>query len=284
MRPHKFVSAAAIFIFLSLPVHGLADRATELAEKAPFIQRERCEGVENFRQCHLEYEAGCSTSPNPRYDAYLNFLKNQLPEPTLKPMRFLSKEDFRGLDKRTPADLRKGNHGTHAKALAKLGDGTIYAVIGYMYYATVTKSPETTNYQLTGEDNSDFHIGIGFDPELAKKLSAKKKLKDDEMDELKKKSVVVEMTPHYRDRYQKTWTFGRVRAQAGKQVKVIGQLMVDNEHIDKKDNCAHSEAEDTCWRLSAWELHPVIEFFVCFQEKATCVGNSANCKKIHELL
>jgi hypothetical protein len=50
----------------------------------------------------------------------------------------------------------------------------------------------------------------------------------------------------------------------GRQVKVVGQLLVDNEHNRDSDNCARSGADKTkCWRASIWELHPVTNFLVC---------------------
>src|SRR5713226_4660579 len=69
-----------------------------------------CEGVADFHDCHSRYETGCSNSGN--YDAYLNFLKNQLisPPPATTSLQFLSQADFQNLDQAVPPDLKKTNH------------------------------------------------------------------------------------------------------------------------------------------------------------------------------
>ena len=59
-----------------------ADRAHDLATQAGNAQRRTCQNVTSLSTCHSQYPTGCSNSPNPQYDAYLNFLKNQTPAPT----------------------------------------------------------------------------------------------------------------------------------------------------------------------------------------------------------
>ena len=83
-------------------------------------------------------------------------------------------------------------------------------------------------------------------------------------------SVVVEMTPHYRADYAPDWTLDALKAVVGKQVRVAGQLMADNEHYVPKDDCGLPGHESTCWRASIWELHPVTSFQWC---------NVADCTK-----
>ena len=66
----------------------------------------------------------------------------------------------------------------------------------------------------------------------------------------------------------------RLNRQRGKQVKVVGQLMLDNPHVNTTDDCAFFEDPGgSCWRASAWEIHPVIQFFVCKPNKA-CTKSS----------
>jgi hypothetical protein len=58
---------------------------------------------------------------------------------------------------------------------------------------------------------------------------------------------------------------------------------VDNEHLKASDNCVHPEADTTkCWRASAWELHPVIQFYVC-PIGATCAQDSPDWTKLEDL-
>ena len=58
---------------------------------------------------------------------------------------------------------------------------------------------------------------------------------------------------------------------AGRQVRVVGQLTVDNEHNVPAQNCAMSSPDmQTCWRASAWEVHPVMSFSVCKSDSQPC--------------
>src|SRR5206468_1819291 len=54
----------------------------------------------------------------------------------------------------------------HAGQLADLGEGNLYELIGYLYYA-MPGGNETCNCKLAKLPDKDFHIGIGFDPQLA---------------------------------------------------------------------------------------------------------------------
>ena len=278
-------SSLLILVFASTP--ALADRAHDLAQKAQEIRPEGCKSVGTSKACHANYPAGCSKGSNPSYDAYLNFLKNQLPEPELSAqvVRVLRAQEFEALEGKTPDALSARNHADHAEALADLGEGNIYAVIGYLYYAKVSpdvgaKTGETSNCQLIGEKNSDYHIGVGFDPDLAEKLrqgvKVGRKL-------LQQTSVIVEMTPHYRARYHPIWNIQHVVRVVGRQVKVIGQLMLDNEHVIPAQNCGHTRANQrTCWRKSAWEIHPVIEFHVCAAE-TPCSADSSDWRPLAQI-
>ncbi len=282
------IRAGLVLVIVGLAVSPVAaDRAEDLAKKAKKVQPERCEGVASFKDCHANYRTGCSKATNPQYDAYLNFLKNQLPKPALagEVAGVLGEHDFEQLEAQTPDTLGRGGHADHAEELAALGEGNIYAVVGYLYYAEVSPRPsakqgETTNCQLTGEKNSDYHLGIGFDPAVATKLRqglvVSRKV-------LQQTSIIVEMTPHFRVRYQPKWTIKQVGKAVGRQVKAIGQLMIDNEHIVPSQNCGHPEADlAKCWRKSAWEIHPVTEFYVCMAD-TPCEADSVDWKPLAEL-
>src|SRR5437667_899304 len=66
-----------------------ADRAHDLAAQAGGTQRRTCQNVTGLSTCHPQYPTGCSNSPNPQYDAYLNFLKNQMPAPNSSISRYI---------------------------------------------------------------------------------------------------------------------------------------------------------------------------------------------------
>jgi hypothetical protein len=112
---------------------------------------------------------------------------------------------------------------------------------------------------------SDYHIGIGFDAQLAQTAPSAPS-DGPEHQTLERNSIIVEMTPHYRARYHPNWTFDLLMSLRGKQVKVVGQLILDNDHAQQSDICStppDSSDAAKCWRESPWELHPVTEFYVC---------------------
>jgi hypothetical protein len=281
MRETRMLALALAFLFLLVPVSASADRATDLAKKATTVQRETCEDVSSVDVCHENFPTGCTKSLKPRYDAFLNYLKNQVPKPTSKPLKILTRQNFKALDDDTPDGLKKGNNAEHADALAKMGQGNIYGVIGYLYLVQVTGA-ESTNCQLSGrtDQQTDYHIHVGFDAATAKKIRDGDAV---EQLSLQQTSIVVEMTPHYREWRQPTWTNTLLEKFLGHQVKVVGQLLMDNEHVNANDNCADPLAVmSKCWRASAWELHPVTEFYVC-PTPTPCAATSPKWKRLADM-
>src|SRR5437016_1452115 len=103
--------------------------------------------------------------------------------------------DYSDLEKRTPKELGKSNHLDLKDQLAAMGEGRPHAVIGYLYYAK-QEGAESSNCELTSPDDTDYHIGIGFDKTLTKAQAVK----------ATKTAVVVEMTPQYRANLAPDWT------------------------------------------------------------------------------
>ena len=235
----------------------------------------KCGEVADFRQCHSDYPSGCSLSAG--YDGYLNVLKNQdvPPPPPSNAVRYLtSLQDYRALEAGTPTDLSKANHSQFKDPLAKLGEGQIFGIVGYLYYAKES-GKESSNCELGDHDAVDYHIGIGFDPKLAP--PGKPKGKD--LKNLEQNSVIVEMTPHYRFNYHPDWDMDAVMSAMGKQVRVVGQLIIDSEHNNAAQNCGFNNPNlATCWRASSWELHPVMQFQVC--SSGTCTATSGDWVEI----
>jgi len=87
------------------------------------------------------------------------------------------------------------------------------------------------------------------------------------------------MTPHYRFQYgNNIWTLENLAKAQGRQVRVIGQLIIDNEHNQPSENCATAQTaaeKQSCWRLSVWELHPVEHFQVCAKSTNDCTADDA---------
>ncbi len=259
-----------------------ADRAHDLAAQAGAAQRRTCENVTTLAACHPSHPTGCSHSASPQYDAYLNFLKNQVPAPDTGISRYITRSRITSLDTHTPSDTTSRNHATLATTLADLGEGNIVALIGYLYFVQNTGA-ETTNCQLDGDGETDFHIGVGFNRAIAQGLQDGHTPDDVEMRRLQQTSIVVEMTPHYRAQHRPQWTDTLLRRFVGRQVKVVGQLMLDNEHARPRDNCAAPDADtDRCWRATAWEIHPVTRFYVC-TTAAACSRNSSAWRPVEEL-
>lgn len=239
--------------------------------------------IGDFHACHSEYPTGCTKAG--KYDAALNLLKNRLVPPSTPAVRFLSQSDIADLESRLPKNLAKDNHGAVIDALSALGDGHVFGVNGYLYYAKRGGATESSNCQLGDIDAIDFHIGIGFDPALAAKLLKKKTgagtLTDNDHATMNETSMIVEMTPHYRFQYKPDWNLSALESMVGHQVKVTGQLLVDNEHFDSKDDCALGK-NDGCWRATVWELHPVTQFQVCNSD-TPCSDNSPNWIDVGEV-
>ncbi|HYL77152.1 MAG TPA: patatin-like phospholipase family protein [Bryobacteraceae bacterium] len=236
----------------------------QIVELKPTAAVECAGDVTNSRECHTNYPAGCS--PTGIHDGFLNTLKNQRPARDSKPVRsFTGLADFQDLESHTPKTLVSDNHSTHKEDLAKLGEAQEYGVIGYLYYAN-RQGAESTNCMLTGPDDTDFHIGIGFD----KNVAAAATPNGAPTATMKATSIIVEMTPHYRAEFAPGWTLDALKAVLGKQVRVVGQLMADNEHNVPRDDCGLPDHGSTCSRASIWELHPVTSFQWC---------NAADCNK-----
>jgi len=255
------------------------DRAHDLASKAASQRPARCptSGM-TLQKCHDQFPDGCSNSARPSYDAYLDFLKDQNPGPTAASTKDLTATDFPGLESQLPKTLKTTNHATLANRFANLGEGNIHTVIAYLYFAedtsqgtaTMPANSETCNCRLEAANTFDYHLGLGFDPALAKSARSHPKSGDAAFTALEKDSVVAEMTPYTR---HPKWTFDRVNALQGQQVKVVGQLMVDNIHFNKNDDCHFSPAQDSCWRSTVWEIHPITQFYVC-KASGGCTASS----------
>src|SRR2546430_8698504 len=69
--------------------------------------------------------------------------------------------------------------------------------------------------------------------------------------------------------------FARINSLQGQQVKVVGQVMIDNTHLNTNDDCGFVGAKASCWRSTVWEVHPVTQFYVCnLKNNQVCDKNS----------
>lgn len=261
------------------------DRAHQLASEAAKQKPATCPKPNNLtlQQCHAQFPDGCSAARILTYDAYLDFLKGQDPDPSLAPTKVLTGADFQKLESAVPVGrkakgkvkakkgLTSSNHASFANQFAAVGEGNIYSVIAYLYFVADTHVgtschpgvSETTNCKNTAPDSADYHIGLGFNSTLAQSAGTHPQPCTPEFSALEKDSFVAEMTPFPRHSRHPNWSIASVSANLGKQVKVVGQLMVDNDHFQAKDDCHLTPKNSACWRSTVWEIHPVTKFYVC---------------------
>jgi len=291
-HPAKVTHAASTVKRLKDP-----NSASRTASEIDSLQPETCaDNLQTVDDCHDNYKAGCTHSPNPRYDAYLDYLKNSMPDPASSPadLNHSNPIDAAFLtdhENNTPDTLTAYNHAQHAADLADMGEGQVVSVVGTLYYA-IHGGAESVNCQLSGDESLvDFHIGIGFSDfplgagvldQLRSGKDFRSVLQSADQLTLEQNSFVVEMTPYYREQFKSGWTLSKVQGVTGRQVRVNGQLMIDNFHHKSSDDCGLADANpDKCWRLSVWELHPVTSFQVCNADH--CDANSTNWVNLEEM-
>jgi hypothetical protein len=104
---------------------------------------------------------------------------------------------------------------------------------------------ESVNCRLTDQPSRDIHIPIVAN------------VGDDECS-----GVVVEMIPQGRPEHP-GWTKENIWKiqKEGRPVLFVGPLFYDSEHLKNAD-CAHLR-QGQPKRMSLWEVHPVVEFYVC---------------------
>jgi hypothetical protein len=196
-------------------------------------------------------------------------MKNQISFGSMAPSQLVAKGTITSIDQLNQLEaklkgigLNQKNHASLSGQLAGFDEGSVYSVVGYLY-AVEPEGAESSNCQLAKDppdfQDVDYHIFVGFDPDVAANLRKGHAITAAQ----KHQSMVVEMTPHYREAFHPEWTVDAVKAVIGQQVKVLGQLMVDNEHFVAGQDCGVDPSNVRCWRASVWELHPVIEFQSC---------------------
>jgi hypothetical protein len=233
--------------------------------------------IADFRDCHEKYPTGC-TKNGSAYDPFLNELKNQVTWGAMNTASIQPKEVITTIDRLNQLELQiqkigleKGNHAAVSDKLKDIGEGSVFGVVGYLY-AVEPEGAESSNCQLAKDppdyQDVDYHIFIGFDPAVGKKLQEGHAITSAE----KHQSMVVEMTPHYREAFHTEWSVKALKDVIGQQVRVLGQLMVDNEHFVPGQDCGIDPSKEKCWRASVWELHPVVDFRVC--DAGSCSATS----------
>lgn len=113
----------------------------------------------------------------------------------------------------------------------------------------------------------DFHI-----PVTSKPITASNGLTECE-------GVVVEMIPQHRADHP-SWTLPTLKDVAAQKqlVMFVGPLFYDSEHVPNAD-CRHLIPGQPK-RASLWEVHPVVEVYVCTNGTSCRVGSRAGWKRL----
>src|SRR5205807_4087296 len=94
-----FIRLIALILLLGIPDCLYADRAHDLAKVAS--KQKAVTGCNpaslTTQMCHAQFPTGCTDSAH-KYDAYLNFLKNQVPGAALASTAFLNGTDFKSFE------------------------------------------------------------------------------------------------------------------------------------------------------------------------------------------
>src|SRR5712691_167204 len=111
------------FLLVAVTIPARADRAHDLASQASSQATASCGDISALADCHPAKPTGCSHAANPRYDPYLNFLKNQEPTRDLGPNRTLDNNDFISIEDKIPTGIGGPHHAQFANQLADLDNG-----------------------------------------------------------------------------------------------------------------------------------------------------------------
>jgi hypothetical protein len=270
---------SAVALLSCFAIAQTTNTPQQLADQALQQTTRVCQNVQSSQQCHQKYASGCAATVASGYDPYLNFFKNQLAPSTSQPTDTVDPAKLQDLETKTPAALTSGNHRDFSKQFVALNEGEIVRAIGYLYYAELT-SKESTNCERSGPNDSDYHMGIGFDAGRVAEAKASPAKGTTQFHDLQANSMIAEMTPYYRAQFEPQWTLTKLQAAYGMQVMVVGQLTADNDHHLASEDCGMSGATSACWRLSIWEIHPVTSFSVCTASGGCADANSTGWTKL----
>jgi hypothetical protein len=196
------------------------------------------------------------STPVPGSDeAMRNERKRTVPTAVTASARLLTLDDFKSLqaqvDKLFPGMERPeftGNRNALKNLTLDSGaisEGDLVRVVGFLTVARA-EGPESVNCESTTV--IDFHINVG-PTKTATEFQG----------------VVVEIIPQHRPAgLQTKHALEQALARVVKEtlnVMVVGQLMLDNEHV-VNDDPAHPKG-DNPKRISVWEIHPITTLLVC---------------------
>lgn len=184
-----------------------------------------------------------------RGDSALSELKNREDTPAVGDVEKSTIPKVVGLKSPSKRDLKAD------RSALKGIEGKAVSVTGFLVHSKASGA-EACNCFLPGSPNNDFHLTLSPI--------------NGEYDAVKKKSLVLEMSPRQRPQ---GWTTAKLSALSRRKtfVRVTGWLLYDSEHAG---------AVASLPRATAWEIHPVRKFEVC--TKSTLCGDSDSAWKLLE--
>lgn len=127
-------------------------------------------------------------------------------------------------------------------------DSKAAEITAYVYRVIPGGRSETTNCRKTDPAHRDSHI------ELVLSLSDTEPVR----------RVIAEVTPRWRQAVladQVDWSTATLQQSIqGKQVKIRGWMLFDSEHKSQAENT--NRGNESNWRATAWEIHPVSSIVV----------------------
>jgi hypothetical protein len=281
-NPGLVMAAAAVPVLLTMSAHNAGSKTSSIVTPTEITVASCTADISDIQECHDNFNTGCTKSDKPSYDAYLNFMKdkdfmkgNKIDPEVLKDPVNLEDSDVDDLDSKLPPALSTHNHADFADDLAEIGEGQVRSVVANLYFSKANPG-ESSNCQLPLAKDGDYHVLIGFDDTVAAAMKGKSTVPKDISRQVDEAAIIVEMTPFVRAQHP-GWTLPQLKKHWGEKVKVVGQLMVDNEHNVQGANCAlldqAARDKSKCWRRTVWELHPVLDFYVC-NKAAACTADS----------
>jgi len=131
-------------------------------------------------------------------------------------------------------------------------EGSLVRLIGFIAKGLDPhpNSGESVNCRRTEVASNDFHISFAERPD------------QDEFD-----GIVVEMIPQNRPAL---WTLSRLKTLKTQHrlIKVVGAIFYDNGHVVNSDRDNPLQGQPK--RFSLWEVHPIVQFFVCQKTNNQC--------------
>jgi len=195
---------------------------------------------------HSTLYKSCDPHGDNEGDQDLNFLKNRIDEAD----EWIEVDFDAVLGQAFPDKLQKKRAEWPSEDLAavKRNEGLPISIVCYFAWAK-DEGPESCNCHIQDISMFDIHTWLTKEPARIAGTKAPDR----------SRAIVAEVTPRLKPQHPQ-WTQAKIRqlAKAGKQVRVSGWLLFDQEHYDQLTSTPTQQAT----RGTLWEIHPIMEIEV----------------------